>query len=215
MAIDEFLYSARHDFSKEGLEEGSLDQDPIKLFKSWMQMAKEHNILDANAFVLSTVSAENTPSSRVVLLREIHDAQFIFYTNYNSQKGREIAENTKVALNFFWPSLHRQVRVGGSCQKISEQKSTQYFDSRPKGSKIGAWASNQSQPLSSRGQLEAEHEKISSKYANILVPRPAHWGGYAVQPDYIEFWLGRPSRLHDRILYTKKADGFHMQRLAP
>ncbi len=188
--------------------------NPLELFQIWFEEAVEASEKEANAFVLSTVNNELQASSRVVYLKEVVDEQFVFFTNYNSQKGKEIAENNKVSMLFFWPLLSRQIRVEGVCVKTSEAVSDDYFNSRPRGSQIGAWASHQSDVLESRSDLEDRVKEIGELYPN-KIPRPAHWGGYQVNPIQIEFWQGRPSRLHDRLIFTLEDKKWKTQRRNP
>lgn len=164
---------------------------------------------------LATADKDSRPSARIVLLKSFDEQGFIFYTNYDSRKGQELAENSRACLLFYWSPLWRQVRIEGVVDKVSEAESDEYFDSRPLGSKLGAWASDQSQPVGSRDQLEKQFEEFNSKFAD-QVPRPAHWGGYRLRPDVIEFWQGRENRLHDRLRYNLQADGsWLIERLAP
>ncbi|MCI5055753.1 MAG: pyridoxamine 5'-phosphate oxidase [Flavobacteriales bacterium] len=204
MSIDAYINSSRRDFSEEGLTE-DLPENPIVLLKRWMALASDNNIVDFNAFVLSTVIAES-PRSRVVLLREITDKGIIFYTNYNSAKGQEIGENHNVGANIFWPSLNRQIRITGQASKISGDKSDIYFNSRPRESRLAAWASDQSQTIPSRTHLENKFKELEKEFENKEVTRPEHWGGFEIEITEIEFWLGRPNRMHDRISYQKGGD---------
>jgi pyridoxamine 5'-phosphate oxidase len=186
-------------------------------FEQWWNQAMNSEIDEVNAMTLATASADGTPHARIVLLKGYSDKGFIFYTNYESNKGKELAENPKATLVFFWKELERQVRISGTVQKVSEQENDEYFYSRPIGSQIGACASPQSQVIASREILENTTKQLEEKYAiNNKINRPQHWGGYIVQPTQIEFWQGRPSRLHDRILYTLQANqSWKMERLAP
>lgn len=188
--------------------------NPFELFQIWFQEAVEKNEIESNAFVLSTVDVDKQPSSRIVYLKEVVDEQFIFFTNYNSQKGKEIAENNKVSMLFFWPLLSRQVRVDGICTKTSATISDDYFNSRPRGSQLGAWASHQSDILNGREELENRLVELEKQYPNDI-PRPKHWGGYQIEPTQIEFWQGRPSRLHDRLVLTKNNGAWIAQRKNP
>lgn len=208
------IESVRKDYSKHILVENDCPSNPIDLLNGWLQKALEQSI-DANAMVLSTVNENGAPSSRVVLVRRIEDRGLSFFTNYNSHKGREMDNNQQVALNFFWPWLERQVRVEGIVSKLSAQESDEYFASRPKESQIGAWASSQSEAINGRDELEKSLADYTEKFKNSDVPRPEHWGGYLVRPKRIEFWQGRPSRLHDRILYEFEGGAWHLKRLNP
>ena len=164
---------------------------------------------------LATAAKDGQPCARIVLLKSFDEGGFVFFTNYNSRKGSELADNARACLLFYWAPLWRQVRIEGMVEKVSDAESDEYFHSRPLGSKIGAWASNQSQPVTSRNELDDRFEEFSSKFADD-VPRPPHWGGYRVKPDVIEFWQGRENRLHDRLVYTRQSDGsWLIERLAP
>ena len=204
----------RTDYGKEELNRKDLPENPIQLFEAWMQEAMYSVEKDANAFTLSTVDANAFPSTRVLLLKEVSDDGFMFFTNYNSHKGQEMEVNPKVALNFFWPALERQVRIQGVVEKVSEAESDTYFQSRPYKSRVGAWASEQSSSLESRASLEERYLQFSKKYPEH-VPRPPHWGGYLVKPQKIEFWQGRSSRLHDRFSFTFSDGIWTAERLAP
>jgi pyridoxamine 5'-phosphate oxidase len=214
--MKEKLQDERIDYTIGELNLSDLDQDPLKQFLEWYQAYTETGAKDPNAFTLSTVSLEGQPSSRILLLKGVDKGGFEFYTNYESDKGQEIASNPKVALNFFWPLMERQVRVEGIAEKLSEVESTAYFKSRPHGSQLGAWVSPQSTVIESREYLEKRVEEYSNKYQDD-VPKPPHWGGYRVMPTKIEFWQGRSSRLHDRFAFVL-ADGgnaWTLMRLAP
>jgi pyridoxamine 5'-phosphate oxidase len=183
-------------------------------FARWWDEAVHSEIGEVNAMTLATVTAEGHPQARTVLLKDYSEQGFVFFTNYNSHKGGEMAANPHAALLFFWKELERQVRIGGTVEKTSPAESDEYFNSRPAGSRIGAWASPQSSVISSRTVLETYVSEYTSEFGNNI-PRPPHWGGYRVVPQTIEFWQGRSSRLHDRILYTKTAGGWALSRLAP
>lgn len=214
------IRAMRRSYGEVGLTEADLPQDPITLFRSWLEQAAENPAtVEANAMVLSTVD-ETGPQSRTVLLKDVSQLGFSFFTNYESRKGRAIAGNPNVSLLFPWYAMERQVIVRGSAQKVSSEESADYFADRPWGSQIGAWASSQSLEVESRGHLQASYEKFAEKYPEGgLVPTPPHWGGYLVTPTSIEFWQGRYSRLHDRLLYTvdgaSAASGWHLSRLQP
>ena len=198
-------------FSKE-----TVSDDPITQFNRWYQEARDLDILFYDAMHLATVSAEGTPSGRIVLLRGVDKSGFTFYTNYNSRKGRELSENIRASLTFFWPAIKRQIRIEGVVSKTSGEQSDTYFQSRPRGSRIGAIVSPQSEIIDSRKILEDGYREIEKKYEGQELSRPGHWGGYCVEPTRIEFWQDVPDRLHDRILYEKQKDAsWKISRLAP
>ena len=203
----------RTDYQKSELNVKDLTQEPITLFQQWLSQAITYSN-DANAFVLSTVNSNGVPSSRVLLLRDVTQKGFSFFTNYSSRKSQEIEVNPNVCMNFFWPEMERQVRINGSISRLSEQESDDYFNSRPYESRIGAWCSPQSQVIESREVLENKIQELKKKYPNE-VPRPENWGGYTIVPNEIEFWQGRASRLHDRFLYNKEGENWTINRLAP
>lgn len=204
----------RTDYSQHELNRKDLPENPIQLFDSWLQEALDKIKSDANAFTLSTVGANSFPSSRVLLLKEVNDKGFVFFTNYKSQKGKEMEVNSKVALNFFWPSLEKQVRIQGLVEKVSKAESDAYFHSRPYKSRVGAWASEQSSNLESRAILEERYLQFSKKFPDY-VPRPEYWGGYLVKSEKIEFWQGRSNRLHDRFSFRLIEGKWIAVRLAP
>jgi pyridoxamine 5'-phosphate oxidase len=208
------LRDSHSDFDKGGLIE-SLGNDPFQGFSLWFDEAMAHNELEANACVLSTVSVSSLlPSSRIVYLKELKNNHFVFFTNYLSQKGSELAENPKASLLFFWPGLQRQVRIEGSVSKVSKEESDTYFASRPRESQLGAWASHQSEILEDRNELIQRLEELNARFPN-QVPRPAHWGGYGLKPQLFEFWQGRPSRLHDRLVFHKMDEDWTTFRKNP
>ncbi|HEU4718450.1 MAG TPA: pyridoxamine 5'-phosphate oxidase [Bacteroidia bacterium] len=214
--INEYLKKMRHDFSVMKLDETMVDKDPFDQFGSWFVAAVEAKVNEPNAMVLSTVSESGRPSSRVMLLRHFSGKGFSFFTNYNSRKGKEIEKNPAAAILFFWPELERQVRIEGKLSKVSAAESDDYFLSRPRESRIGAWASPQSEMISGRKALEDFLGNMKDKFADAEVIRPEWWGGFNLVPDRIEFWQGRPSRLHDRICYVRQDDGtWRISRLAP
>jgi pyridoxamine 5'-phosphate oxidase len=188
--------------------------NPIREFKSAVERAQAHQV-DTAPVALATADASGRPSVRMVLLRGVDESGFSFFTNYNSRKGRELAENPRAALCAHWPAIEEQIRIEGSIERIASEESDAYFQGRPRGSQIGAWASAQSDDLPSRAALEARTRDIEARYEDRPVPRPPHWGGIRVIPDRIEFWYGRPDRLHDRILYVKSADTWTTSRLYP
>ena len=204
----------RTDYGNQELNRNDLTENPIQLFNIWLQKAMDTIKKDANAFTLSTLDTNAFPSTRVLLLKEVSDEGFVFFTNYNSNKGQQMELNPKVGLNFFWPSLERQVRIQGVVEKVSDVVSESYFQSRPYKSQIGAWASEQSSRLESRESLEERFHYFSKKYPQE-VPRPKHWGGYIAKPQKIEFWQGRASRLHDRFTFTLDEGQWTVDRLYP
>lgn len=211
----EKISKLREDFAKDSLSEGDLKKDPAQQFDQWIKEAVSAEVPETQAMTLSTVSAEGRPSSRVVYLREFDQCRFWFYGNYDSRKAKEMLENPKVCLNFFWPSLERQIRIEGVVSKAEAAKSDAYFSQRPFESKIGAWSSPQSSQLRSRHELEEIVEANRKKFEGAEVPRPEFWGGFVVEADYFEFWQGRKSRLHDRLCYTLKNKEWIIARLAP
>lgn len=205
----------RQEYKLSALSISDLDKDPIQQFQKWFQQAINAEIADVNAMTLATVDANSKPHARIVLLKGVEENQFVFFTNYASSKAKEIEQNPYVALDFHWKELQRQVRIEGKVEKISEAASSVYFQSRPRESQIGAWASFQSQELESREALEQRFAEISKQYEGNEIPKPPHWGGYAVQPSRIEFWQGRMNRLHDRFVYTLNLDNWKLVRLNP
>ena len=204
----------REDFNIHKMDLHNLPAHPIALFQNWMELAIEKE-KEAIAFVLSTVSKEAIPTSRVLLLRDFNEDGFTFFTNYKSAKSKNIDSNNKVALNFFWPHSQRQIRIVGDAAKIPEKESDQYFSSRPRESQLGAWISEQSKPIDLHFDFTAEMQKISSQFEGKAVERPKHWGGYKVNPLSIEFWQGQPSRLHQRVKYSICEKEWKIERLAP
>jgi len=210
-----FINALRHDFSKQTLDKKDVNNNPFIQFEKWIKEAIEAQVNEPNAMTLCTATKEGKPSARIVLLRNFTEDGFIYYTNYTSRKGIEISDNPNCAILFFWPELERQIRIEGEVQKQTSEESDLYFNTRPRESKIGAWTSSQSKVISDREVLNKEFEINSNKYPTDMIPRPAFWGGYIVKPLTIEFWQGRPNRLHDRILYTKENNNWKIDRLAP
>lgn len=207
--------SLRQSYTQNELLEENVLENPFKQFDKWFEEALNAQVIEPNAMHLSTISA-GKPHGRIVLLKGFDEAGFCFYTNYLSNKGQEIAETAFASLTFFWGDLERQVRIEGSIEQVSGEESDEYFHSRPRGSQIGAWVSNQSTVIDGRKVLEERLEKLENDFKDSeIIPRPAHWGGYRVVPDRIEFWQGRPNRLHDRILFTKLGDDWKIERLSP
>jgi pyridoxamine 5'-phosphate oxidase len=209
------LKNIRINYKKSKIDFENLDENPITFFLKWLDEALEINKDEANACILSTISHDNKPSSRVVLLKDVSDKGFIFFTNYKSNKSLDIENNNYVALNFYWPELERQVRISGEAKKTDAKDSDNYFKSRPRESQLGAWLSNQSTLIDLNYNFIDSLEVLESKFKDKEVPRPLHWGGYCINADKIEFWQGRPLRLHDRILYKLNGENWHKKRLAP
>lgn len=211
------LSNYRKSYEKQELLESTCPENPMELFRTWFTNADEsETVEETNAMNISTIGKDGFPKNRIVLLKKFTWEGFIFYTNYSSEKGKAIEENNHICLSFFWPALEQQIIIKGKAEKLAENLSDGYFDSRPNGSKLGAWASNQSNVVSSRQELEENLSTLEKKYQNKEIPRPKHWGGYMVKPISIEFWQGRPNRLHDRIRYSLEEDfSWKLERLAP
>jgi len=205
----------RYDYSSKTFDEKDALRNPLTQFDVWMNEALQSEVMEPNAFVLSTVDSMSKPSSRIVLLRGYDENGFVFFTNYNSRKGDNMDINQHVCLNFFHQSLERQIRIEGVVQKIDTAASDDYFNGRPLGSRLGAWASNQSEKIASREVLENKQKELEEKFADGNVTRPPHWGGYVCKPNYYEFWQGRNSRLHDRIVYESTNNQWQIARLSP
>lgn len=198
-----------------GIPEAAENADPIELFQAWFQAASEAGILLPEAVALATAAVDGTPSARMVLLKHVDERGFVFFTNYGSRKSRELVENPRAALCFHWAVLQRQVRVNGTVTRASDEESDAYFLSRGRGSRIGAWASRQSERLSTRAELEVRVREVEKRFAGGEVPRPEFWGGYRIEPQVIEFWQGRADRLHDRLVFRRTEGGWATERLYP
>lgn len=210
------LAAIRKDYTKSTLDVTSVDPDPIRQFEKWFDDALKSDVAEPTAMHLATVASNGRPSSRIVLLKGIENKQFVFYTNYQSQKGMELENNPACALTFFWPDLERQIRIEGVASRVSADQSDVYFKSRPRGSQVGAWSSPQSSIIKDRQILEQRVKEIEKRFEGKKeLPRPNQWGGFGVEPLEIEFWQGRESRLHDRIVYTKLDTEWKINRLAP
>jgi pyridoxamine 5'-phosphate oxidase len=206
----------RKEYKQESLNEKKMHADAIQQFQEWWSEALKSEIVEPNAMTLATASSDGLPSARIVLLKDFDKKGFVFYTNYNSFKGQQLAENPRACVVFFWKELERQVRITGLIAKVSAAESDEYFNIRPEGSRIGAIASPQSQVIENREWLESEVQEVEKKFASDSIKRPEHWGGYRLMPAIIEFWQGRPNRLHDRIQYTlDEAGSWKIERLAP
>jgi pyridoxamine 5'-phosphate oxidase len=206
----------RKDYQRFNLREEDVDQDPIRQFALWFEEASLSEVPEVNAMALATATSDGRPSVRLVLLRGFDERGFMFFTNYDSRKAHELDENPRAALVMFWHELERQVRIEGRVERASDEESDRYFDSRPEGSRIGAWASPQSRVIPGREALEALYQEVEALYPEGAIPRPANWGGYRVIPESIEFWQGRPNRLHDRLRYSRRPEGgWLIERLAP
>jgi pyridoxamine 5'-phosphate oxidase len=210
------LADLRTEYMQRGLDEGQMDADPIRQFQLWFDATVAAGHPEPNAMAVATATLDGAPSARMTLLKGLDERGFVFYTNYESRKGGELAANPRAALIFFWVLLERQVRVEGRVERVTAAESDTYFHSRPVGSQLGAAASPQSQIIGGRAELEQAYRALEETFAGREVPRPPHWGGFRVLPQVIEFWQGRPSRLHDRLRYTRAPDGgWRIERLAP
>jgi pyridoxamine 5'-phosphate oxidase len=210
------LRNLRRDYASRALDEATIDPDPMRQFRVWFQEALDAEVLDANAVAVATITPEGVPAVRTVLLKDIDDRGMVFFTHYASAKGEELARTPHACLLHYWAELERQVRITGPVERVAASESDAYFASRPRESQLAAWAARQSSELPDRATLERRYAEITAKYEGHSVPRPPDWGGYRVLPNRIEFWQGRPGRLHDRLLYTRGADGtWKRARLAP
>ncbi|HZZ94451.1 MAG TPA: pyridoxamine 5'-phosphate oxidase [Usitatibacter sp.] len=208
------LDALRKEYTRETLDESGVDPDPFVQFGKWMEEAIAAQALEPTAMTLSTVDARGRPSGRIVLLKGADPRGFVFFTNYESRKARDLAAHPMAGLTFLWKELERQVRIDGPVEKVTEEESRAYYDTRPLGSRIGAWASPQSEVIESRAWLEKRWDELGRQHGESP-PRPGHWGGYRVLPDHFEFWQGRRSRLHDRIAYDRAGERWKVSRLAP
>ena len=216
LAMDKPIHDMRRDYVRHGLLEGDVAPDPIRQFDLWFDEVVKQGTLDANAMTLATVGSDRRPSARIVLLKGFDQRGFVFYSDYRSRKGLDLAGNPYAALCLYWPQFERQVRIEGGVTKTSEQESDDYFASRPRESQLAAAASEQSRVLGDRGALEQSLAQVREQHADQPVRRPIEWGGYRLLPNKLEFWQGRPYRLHDRLLYTRREDGSWMiERLSP
>jgi pyridoxamine-phosphate oxidase len=210
-----YINTIRRDFANRPLDEISTPENPYALFERWFEEAVGAQVLDPYAMIIATADENAQPSSRVVYMRDISENGLVFYTNYQSHKANDLSGNPKIGVLFFWGDLERQIRIEGTVEKVSAEVSDAYFASRPRESQIGAWASDQSTEITSREHLELRVKQFEEQFKNQTVPRPPHWGGFLIKPFSFEFWQGRPSRLHDRIVYAKLNDSWKRSRLAP
>lgn len=209
------LAALRREYALHALREAEAHADPVRQFEAWFADAVAAQVMEPNAMTLATASRDGVPSARIVLLKGVDTQGFVFFTDYRSRKGAELTENPLAALVFLWKEIERQVRVTGSVSRVTLAESEAYYRSRPLGARLGAWASHQSTVLASRDELEARLRDVSARFVDGDVPLPPHWGGFRVIPDEIEFWQGRPDRLHDRLRYQREQSGWSMSRLSP
>ena len=207
--------SLRKEYKSAGLDKADVHHDPVVQFHAWFENAIDADLHEPNAMILATATGDGKPSARTVLLKGYDERGFVFYTNYEGRKAGELETNPRCALLFYWGELGRQVRVEGTVSRISEQESDEYFTSRPRGSRLGAWASQQSRPVKDRSVLEERVLALEAEFEGREIPRPPFWGGYRVEPEEIEFWQGRESRLHDRLVYRREDGAWRIERLQP
>ena len=213
--MDPKVANLRNEYARAGLSEAEVNPDPISQFRAWFEDALAAGLHEPNAMTLATSTPDGKPSARVVLLKGFDERGFVFYTNYDGRKAAELEHNPRAALVFYWGELERQVRIEGRVVRVSEDESDAYFESRPRGSRLGAWASEQSRTIDGRERLEARLRELEREYEGRNVPRPTFWGGYRVEPEAIEFWQGRENRLHDRIVFRQTEGGWEIERLQP
>ncbi len=214
--MDRKVADLRNEYTRAGLDETDLRPDPLAQFRGWFEDALAAGLHEPNAMTLATATPDGKPSARVVLLKGFDERGFVFYTNYEGRKGEELGRNPRAALVFYWGELERQVRIEGRASRVPERESDAYYASRPRGSRLGAWASEQSRPVEGREVLESRLRALEREYEGREVPRPPFWGGYRVEPEAVEFWQGRQNRLHDRIVYRRRgAGGWEIERLQP
>lgn len=211
------IESTRKTYDRAALDERSVDADPIVQLRRWLEEAhaQSGDAIEVNAMCVATVDSAGAPSARIVLLRGLDDRGLLFYTSYFSRKGRELEANPRIAATFYWPALERQVRIEGSASKLSDDESDAYFESRPRGHRLSAWASEQSEPIDDRATLDERMDHFDQRFEGQEVPRPHSWGGYLIVPARVEFWQGRPSRVHDRLVYERAGGAWRIQRLQP
>ena len=209
------LADLRRSYALSSLSEADVDPNPIRQFERWFADAVSANVLEPNAMTLATASRDGVPSARIVLLKGVDARGFAFYTDYRSRKAAELTENPLAALAFLWKEIERQVRISGAVSRVTTEESGAYFRSRPIGSRLGAWASHQSAVIASRAELESRLQEVTTRFPDGEVPIPPHWGGFRVVPDEVEFWQGRPDRLHDRLRYQRRKSGWEIERLSP